>query len=144
MMQANRSDRWIVSNKAAEAVGPYPHARFYGGLIYLCGMGPRVKGEERIPGVFYDEKKQIITHDVAIQTHAVVQNLQYVLDDCGSSLANIIDIQVFLTNMKKDFKIFNKVYEEYFSIHNGPTRTTIEVTSLPTDICVEFKVVAHE
>ena len=131
----------IYSNEAPEPVGAYPHARRVGDLLFLSGVGPRQKGSKKIPGVELDSKGEIISYDIEQQTRSVIENVRQILIDSGSSLENTIDIQVFLTHMKKDFKIFNSVYAEYFhSIQ--PTRTTIEVGSLPTPIAVEFKVIA--
>ncbi|MCB0272451.1 MAG: RidA family protein [Bdellovibrionales bacterium] len=121
------------SQKAPEPVGAYPHARQVGNLVFLSGVGPRKKGTHVIPGVD--------PHDIAIQTQSVIENVQTILQDCGLELKHIVDIQVFLTNMKRDFATFNQVYNKTFAVL-GPTRTTIEVGSLPTPIAVEFKVIA--
>ena len=131
-----------ISSKAPEAVGPYPHARREGNLLYLSGLGPRVKGSKEIPGVTLDENGSIVNYDISVQTHSVFQNVKTILEECGSSLSNVIDCQVFLTNMKKDYATFNSIYREYFNAETGPTRTTIEVGSLPTPIAVELKVIA--
>tara|TARA_Y100001933_G_C18974063_1_gene553847 strand:- start:1408 stop:1824 length:417 start_codon:yes stop_codon:yes gene_type:complete len=129
------------SCRAPQAVGLYPHARKVGNLLFLSGVGPRQAGSKQIPGVKLDEKGKIIEYDIASQCHSVFQNIRYILEDAGSSWENIIDVQVFLTNMKDDFKIYNKIYAEYFK-DNQPCRTTIEITSLPTPIAIELKVIA--
>jgi len=130
------------SEKAPEPVGAYPHARRHGDLLYLSGIGPREKGKKEIPGVELNPEGKILNYDIQRQTHSVIQNINIILEAAGSSLDKIVDIQVFLTNMKEDFKSFNNVYAKYFSV-DGPTRTTAEVGSLPTPIAVEFKVVAR-
>ena len=129
------------SCRAPQAVGLYPHARKVGNLLFLSGVGPRQAGSKEIPGVKLDKKGKIIEYDIAAQCHSVFQNIRYILEDAGSSWENIIDVQVFLTNMKDDFKIYNKIYAEYFK-DNQPCRTTIEITSLPTPIAIELKVIA--
>jgi len=129
------------SYRAPRAVGLYPHARKVGNFLFLSGVGPRQLGSKQIPGVKLDEKDKIIEYDIAAQCHSVFQNIRYILEDAGSSWENIIDVQVFLTNMKDDFKIYNKIYAEYFK-DNQPCRTTIEITSLPTPIAIELKVIA--
>ena len=129
------------SCRAPQAVGLYPHARKVGNLLFLSGVGPRQAGSKEIPGVKLDKKGNIIEYDIAAQCHSVFQNIRYILEDAGSSWENIIDVQVFLTNMKDDFKIYNKIYAEYFK-DNQPCRTTIEITSLPTPIAIELKVIA--
>ena len=122
-----------VSQKAPEPVGPYPHARRVGDFIFVSGMGPRRPGTQVIPGVD--------PHDVELQTRSTIENIQTVLSEMGSSLEDVVDCTCFLTNMKQDFSIFNRVYGEYFA-KIGPTRTTVEVGSLPTPISVELKVIA--
>lgn len=130
-----------TSTRAAEPVGPYPHARRVGNLLFLSGLGPRKRGSREIPGVTLDANGNITSYDIVIQTRSVMENIRLVLEDAGSSWDKIVDVQVFLTNMKQDFAAFNKVYAEYFQT-NQPTRTTIEVGALPTPIAVELKVIA--
>ena len=129
------------SNNAPEPVGKYPHARQVGNLLFLSGIGPRVRGEKEIPGVKLDKNGDIISYDISKQCHSVFKNVLTVLEDSGSNWDKLIDVTVFLTNMKKDFKTFNKIYAEYF-IKNQPCRTTIEVLSLPTPIAIELKCIA--
>ena len=131
----------IISSQAPEPVGPYPHARRAGNLLFLSGIGPREKESREIPGVELDQNGNIVSYDLAAQCHAVFRNIKYVLEEAGSSWDNIIDVTVFLTNMKGDFATFNRVYAEYF-ITNQPCRTTVEVNRLPTPIAIELKVIA--
>jgi 2-aminomuconate deaminase len=131
----------INSKKAPEPVGAYAHARIVGELIFLAGIGPRTRGSKVIPGTVTDASGHVISHDITVQTEAVIENVKTVLEDCGSSLNKIVDVTVFLTNMKNDFDNYNKVYAKYFSGIQA-TRTTVEVKSLPTPIAVEFKVIA--
>ena len=130
------------SERAPQAVGLYPHARKVGNLLFLSGVGPRKAGQKTIPGVNLNEQGEIINYDISIQCHSVFENIRYILEDSGSSWNNIIDVQVFLTNMKDDFKTYNKIYAEYFK-DNQPCRTTIEIKSLPTPIAIELKVIAR-
>lgn len=129
------------SDKAPEPVGPYPHARRVGDLLFLSGIGPRKRGSKEIPGVVLDEQGNIKSYDIEIQCHAVFQNVKFVLEASGSSWEKLVDVTVFLTNMKRDFAVFNKIYGEYFK-DNQPCRTTVEVTALPTQIAIELKCVA--
>lgn len=138
----NKADFEIVSTASAEPVGNYPHARRYGELLLLSGIGPRQAGAKIIPGVSLDSSSQIIDYDIKVQTHAVIENVRKILEDAGSSLDKVLDIQVFLTNMKQDFAAFNEVYNSAFASIR-PTRTTVEVGALPTPIAVEFKVLAR-
>ena len=131
----------INSSKAPEPVGAYPHARKVGNLLFLSGVGPRERGTKKIPGVELDEKGNIVSYDIETQCKSVFQNIKWILEDAGSSWDNIVDVQVFLTNMKDDFAIYNKVYAEYFTSVQA-CRTTVEVKSLPTPIAIELKVIA--
>ena len=131
----------INSNRAPQAVGLYPHARKVGNLLFLSGVGPREVNQQNIPGVTLNKDGEIINYDIEKQCHSVFRNVRYILEDSGSSCDNIIDVQVFLTNMKDDFKTYNKIYAEYFK-DNQPCRTTIEIKSLPTPIAIELKIIA--
>jgi 2-aminomuconate deaminase len=131
----------IDSDKAPEPVGAYPHARRVGDLLFLSGVGPRKRGSKEIPGVTLDEKGNIVSYDFEQQCHSVFQNVRFVLEASGSKWENLVDVTVFLTNMKKDFPIFNKIYAEYFK-ENQPCRTTIEINALPTPIAIELKCIA--
>ncbi len=130
------------SDKAPEPVGLYPHARQVGNLLFLSGVGPREKGSDKIPGVELDEDGTITAYDIEKQCHSVFKNVRIILEDSGSSWDNLVDVTVFLTNMKDDFAIYNKIYAEYFK-NNQPCRTTVEVSALPTPIAIELKCIAY-
>ncbi|MBX2956570.1 MAG: RidA family protein [Cyclobacteriaceae bacterium] len=131
----------INSDKAPEPVGLYPHARKVGDLLFLSGVGPRKKGSKEIPGVTLDSKGSIVSYDIEAQCHSVFQNVRYILEASGSQWENLVDVTVFLTNMKADFATFNRIYAEYFK-ENQPCRTTVEVNALPTPIGIELKCIA--
>ena len=132
------------SKRAAEPVGAFPHAKRFGNLLFLSGIGPRVRGSKEIPGVTLDSAGNVMNYDITKQCHAVFENVRLVLEDAGATWNDIVDVTVFLTNMKKDFSIYNKLYAEYFAGDGkpNPTRTTVEVTALPTPIAIELKVIA--
>jgi reactive intermediate/imine deaminase len=140
--EAPTEKRVIDASGAPEPVGAYPHARREGELLFLSGVGPRARGKKEIPGVTLDAKGEILQYDVEVQTRSVIENIKIILEAAGSSLEKVIDVQVYLTNMKKDFPVFNRVYAEHFGKIQA-TRTTIEVGALPTPIAVELKVVAR-
>lgn len=133
----------IFSNRAPEPVGPYPHARRVGDFVFVSGMGPRQPGTKDIPGVTLGSEGEVLKHDIEAQTKATIENIRAVLENAGCALSDVVDVSVFLTHMNKDFAKFNKVYGQYFE-GIGPTRTTVEVTSLPTPIAVELKVIAYK
>ena len=130
-----------MSSGAPEPLGLYPHARRVGNLLFLSGVGPRERGTKKIPGVDLDDKGNIISYDIEAQCHAVFKNVKAILEDAGSGWDRIVDVTVFLTNMKQDFPTFNRIYAEYFK-ENQPCRTTIEVKALPTPIAIELKAIA--
>lgn len=130
------------SNKAPNPVGPYPHAKRIGSWLYLSGVGPRLAGSQEIPGNVKDEDGRLIEYDFEAQAHSVFKNIEAILNDAGASLADLVDITVFLTNMKDDFQTMNKVYAQYLSEHQ-PCRTTVEVNALPTEIAIELKCIAR-
>jgi 2-aminomuconate deaminase len=131
----------IESSRAPEPVGLYPHARRVGNLLFLSGVGPRERGTKKIPGVELDGSGNILSYDIEKQCHSVFNNIKMILEDSGSSWGQLIDVTVFLTNMKDDFKTYNRIYAEYFK-ENLPCRTTVEINCLPTPIAIELKVIA--
>jgi len=131
----------IQTGKAPKPVGNYPHARKVGNLLFLSGVGPRKPGTNVIPGVMMDGQGSVVGHDIETQCHSVFENVRIILEEAGSSWNNLVDITVFLTNMKQDFDIYNQIYGDYF-LDNQPCRTTVEVTSLPTPIAIELKCIA--
>ena len=132
------------SSRAPEPVGAFPHAKRVGSLLFLSGIGPRKRGSKEIPGVTLDSAGHVVGYDIEAQCRAVFENVRLVLEDAGTNWNAIVDVTVFLTNMKKDFPAYNKLYAQYFSGDGkpNPTRTTIEVGALPTPIAIELKVIA--
>ncbi len=140
----------ITSSKAPPPVGPYPHARREGEFIFLSGCGPRKPGTSTIPGVTLNAAGEVVSYDVEVQTRSVIDNIRVILEAAGAGLENVIDVQAYLTDMKRDFATFNRIYGEYFGARKdqdgvpiGPCRTTVEVGALPTPIAVELKVIAR-
>ena len=131
----------IDSLRAPEPVGLYPHARRVGNMLFLSGVGPRERGKEKIPGVELNADGEVVSYDIETQCRSVFNNVRYILEDAGSSWNEIVDVTVFLTNMKADFEEYNRLYAEYFA-GNRPCRTTVEVNRLPTPIAIELKVIA--
>ena len=131
----------VTSDRAPEPVGHFPHARRVGNLLFLSGIGPRDRGRREIPGVTLDADGRVSSYDIEVQCRAVFRNVRTVLEDAGSGWDRIVDVTVFLTDMKRDFPTFNRLWAEHFP-SNPPARTTIEVGALPTPIAVELKVVA--
>lgn len=131
------------SDQAPDPVGPYPHARRVGNLLFLSGVGPRKKGSMEIPGVKLDHEGNLASHDMEAQCHAVFQNVKHILEASGSKWENLVDVTIYLTHMKEDFPVYNRIYKEYFPDHTTqPCRTTVEVKSLPTPIAIELKCIA--
>ncbi|MFY0593719.1 RidA family protein [Roseivirga sp.] len=129
------------SEKAPEPVGLYPHARKVGDLLFLSGVGPRERNTTKIPGVTLDDNREIVSYDIEEQCRSVFKNVRLILEASGSSWDKLVDVTVFLTNMKDDFATYNRIYAEYFA-DNQPCRTTVEINCLPTPIAIELKCVA--
>jgi 2-aminomuconate deaminase len=130
----------ISTDKAPKPVGLYPHARKVGNLLFLSGIGPRTVTDE-IPGLTLDKNGNFLSFDFEAQCRNVFDNVRVVLEESGSSWDQLIDVTVFLVNMKRDFATYNRVYAEYFR-DNQPCRTTVEINSLPTPIAIELKCIA--
>ena len=105
----------LNSSKAPEPVGLYPHARRVGNLLFLSGVGPRERGTKVIPGVELNDAGEIVAYDIETQCRSVFQNVRYILEDAGSAWENVVDVTVFLTNMRDDFATFNRLYAEHFA-----------------------------
>ncbi|MDX9759988.1 MAG: Rid family hydrolase [Bacteroidota bacterium] len=131
----------IEARSAPEPVGLYPHARRVGNLLFLSGVGPRVRGSQDIPGVTRDTAGNVVDHDIEAQCRSVFANVRTILEEAGSDWSKLVDVTVFLTDMRRDFAIYNRVYAEYFH-DNQPCRTTVEVSALPTPIAIELKCIA--
>jgi 2-aminomuconate deaminase len=133
----------IQSGRAPEPVGAYPHAKRAGRLLFLSGIGPRRRGSKEIPGVTLDAAGNVVAYDIEAQCRACFANARAVVEDAGARWENVVDVLAFLTNMRDDFAAYNRVYAEHFAGpgNPNPTRTTVEVGSLPTPIAVEVKLV---
>ena len=132
----------IQSSRAPEPVGLYPHARRVGNLLFLSGIGPRRRGSREIPGVRRRADGTVESYDIEAQCRAVFENVRLVLEDAGARFEDLVDVTVFLTDMKADFATYNRLYAEYFAAAR-PCRTTVEVTALPTAIAIELKCIAE-
>lgn len=129
------------SNKAPEPVGAYPHAKRVGNLLFLSGVGPRQRGSKQIPGVTLDANGNIVAYDIEAQCRSVFQNVRFILEEAGSSWDRLVDVTVYLTDMKADFPIYNRLWAEHFP-KDPPCRTTLEINALPTPIAIELKCIA--
>ena len=136
------SGEMVVAADAPKPVGAYPHARRVGSFLYLSGIGPRDPETDEVPGNQHDESGGVVKYDIEAQTRSVIRNLEQVLEEAGSSADRLVDVTVFLTDMKNDFPAFNRIWAEHFG-ENAPARTTVGVSSLPTPIAIEFKAVAE-
>jgi len=141
---ADKVEKYDV-DKAPKPMGLYPHAKRVGNLLFLSGVGPRAAGsgseEANIPGLTYDKNGNYETFDFEAQCKSVFENVKLILEESGSSWENLVDVTAFLTDMKRDFKTYNKVYADYFS-EVQPCRTTVEVNALPSPIAIELKCIA--
>jgi 2-aminomuconate deaminase len=132
----------VQSSRAPEPVGAYPHARRVGPFLFLSGIGPRVRGSREIPGVTLGPDGQVLDHDIEVQCRSVFANVRAVLEDAGARWEDLVDVTVYLTDMKRDFAIYNRLWAEHFTV-DPPCRTTVEIVSLPTPIAIELKCMAY-
>jgi 2-aminomuconate deaminase len=131
----------IHTDKAAKPVGLYPHARRAGNLLFLSGIGPREAGTGSIPGLEQDKNGNFTAFDFEAQVHSVFTNVKAVLEAAGAKWEDLVDVTVFLVDMQRDFNTFNALWASYFP-ENGPCRTTVSITALPTPIAIELKCMA--
>lgn len=135
----------ISTDKAPKPVGLYPHARKVGNLIFLSGVGPRQagsgNGDSKVAELDIDSKGNFVNFDFEAQCHAVFKNVRMVLEASDAKWEHLVDVTVFLVDMKRDFNTFNKIYAEYFK-DNQPCRTTVAINALPTPIAIELKCIA--
>ena len=131
----------ISTQKAPAPVGAYPHARKAGQLLFLSGIGPRKPGTDEIPGLKLDKYGNYLEFDFEAQCRSVFDNVRIVLEESGGKWEQLLDVTVFLVNMKRDFQTYNKLYAEYFQTAQ-PCRTTVEINSLPSPIAIELKCIA--
>jgi 2-aminomuconate deaminase len=135
----------INIHKAPKPVGLYPHAKRVGNLLFLSGVGPRTAGSDntdsKVPGLELDKNGNFLAFDFEAQCRSVFDNVRVILEESGSDWSKLVDVTVFLVNMKRDFITYNKIYAEYFK-DNQPCRTTVEINSLPTPIAIELKCIA--
>ncbi len=131
----------ITSSRGPEPLGPYPHARRVGNLLFISGMGPRRRGEQQVPGVELDAAGRVVRYDIEAQCRAVFDNVRVILEEAGSSWERLVDVTVFLTDLERDFATYNRIYAEYFGAVK-PCRTTVGVTRLPGPIAIELKCIA--
>ncbi len=121
----------------------YPHARRVGGLLFLSGIGPRDPATDAIPGNELFADGRVRRYDIEAQTRAVFANVQAVLEASGARWEDLVDVTVYLTDMARDFKVYNAIWAEYFpDPATAPCRTTLGITALPTPIAIELKCTA--
>lgn len=135
----------MSESKAPKPMGLYPYTRRAGNLLFLSGVGPRASKsgseEANIPGLKYDKNGNYEEFNFESQCRSVFENVRIILEENGAKWEDLVDVTTFLTDMKRDFKTYNKVYAEYFQ-DAMPCRTTVEVNALPSPICIELKCIA--
>ena len=120
----------LETEKAAIPGGPYSQAIIHNGLIYLSGQGP------------IDPKTNQVVHGTIEQETALsMENIRIILEEAGSSLANVLQITAYLLTMR-EYGRFNEVYRRYFP-KEPPARSCIQAARLPFDIRIEISVIAY-
>lgn len=130
----------VIEGKAKPR-GKYPHYRRVGDFIYVSGTSSR-RADNTLAGVTVDEMGTTDL-DIRAQTAAVLDNIDSILKEAGSSIADVVDVTSFLVNMN-DFGGYNETYAQYFD-YDGPTRTTVAVHQLPhPHLLIEIKAIAYK
>ena len=126
----NTSMKKVISTtKAPAAIGPYSQAIEINSMVYTSGVIP-----------INPEDGSIVEGDIKVQAERVLKSLSALLQDCGTSLDNVIKTTVFIKNMN-DFAAMNEVYAQYFT-NNCPARSCVEVARLPKDVLIEIEAIA--
>lgn len=120
--------KYVATERAAAAIGPYSQGVVSGDMFYSSGQIPLTPAGE------------IAGDSISEQAHQVFANLKAVLTEAGSSLDQVIKTTVFIKDMN-DFAALNEIYASYFGDHK-PARSTVEVARLPKDVKVEIEVIA--
>ena len=118
----------VHSNTAPQAIGPYSQAIKAGSMVFLSGQIP-----------LNPETMELVSDDVAAQTHQVFKNLIAVAEAAGGGLANIVKLTIYLTDLG-DFAVVNEIMAGYFN-EPYPARATIQVSALPKGSAVEIDAV---
>ncbi|MBM65629.1 MAG: 2-aminomuconate deaminase [Myxococcales bacterium] len=140
MDQAGTTTEAYIFPDRPGALAHYPHARRVGNLLFLSGLSSR-RPDNSHAGVTIHADGRIDT-DIEVQTAAVIDNMRILLERCGSSLGQVVDLTSFLVDMA-DFPGYNRVYNAHFDAKTGPTRTTVAVHQLPhPNLRIEMKAVA--
>ncbi len=120
--------KFIQTDKAPSAIGPYSQAVVANGVVYTSGQ------------IALTPKGLMLEADVVVQTRQVLQNLEAVLQASGSSMDLVVKTTIFIDSMN-DFAVINEIYEEAFGSHK-PARATVAVKTLPKNALVEIDAVA--
>ena len=122
--------RVISTDKAPKAIGPYSQAIQVNNTLYLAGQ----IALDPLTGKMVEDK-------IDIQTHRVMTNLEAVLSEAGFSFDDVVQTQVFLSDLNH-YKPMNEIYAEYFS-NKPPARAVVQAV-LPRDALVEIMMVAQK
>lgn len=123
--------RIVDAADAPAAVGPYSHAVRHGGLLFLSGQAP-----------FDPQTGEVVPGGIEAQARQVFANLEAVLTAAGASFADVLKVNVYLTDLD-DFRTVNAIYAEAFDAPY-PARTTIAAAGLPLGAAVEIEIVARD
>ena len=121
--------RFVATDQAPKAIGPYSQGVIANGFLYTAGQ------------VALDPATMnLVEGDVKAQTERVMLNLAAILKEAGTSFSRVVKTTCFLADMG-DFAAFNEVYAKHFGEHR-PARSTVAVKTLPKNALVEVDVVA--
>jgi len=119
----------ISTDKAPQAIGPYSQAVQFNNLLFISGQIP-----------LEPKSGEIVKGDIKELTKQILDNLNAILIEGGSSLDNVLRTTIFLTNLE-DYADVNEIYAEFFE-KSMPARSTVQVSRLPMDVSIEIDAIA--
>ena len=128
--ESNGLKKVIATDQAPKAIGPYSQAILVDGTLYLAGQ------------IALDPSSgKLVEGGIEVQTRRVMQNLNAVLDAAGYRFDDVVQTQVFLSNLNH-YKAMNSVYATYFD-ERPPARAVVQAARIPRDALVEIMMVAQ-
>lgn len=121
----------ISTSEAPAAIGPYSHANFANGILYISGQIP------------LNPQTGKLEEGIEKETHQVMKNLEAILTEAGLTFKNVVKATIFLKNMD-DFAVMNDIYASYLDPESYPARETVQVSCLPKNVDIEISMIAHQ
>ncbi len=122
--------KFIATEKAPKAIGPYSQAVIEGGFLFTAGQVP-----------FDPATGKLVEGGVETSAERVLDNLEAILREAGLGFGDVVKATVYLTRAE-DFAPLNAIYARRFGEHR-PARSTVIVAALPAGAVVEIDLIAR-